>query len=224
MAKRIIKEIDCPHCKERSEIEMWDSINASLNTGLKDKVKDGSIFDWTCPHCGKTSRVMYPFLYIDMLHTFLVWFGAPDACDPALYQTMTLDGYEFRNARTFNELIEKINLLENGIDDHALEVLKFSIVQALYKQTEGGTKAPLPAMILFREEEEDAFLLSVLYQNAPARMMKAAKKTYNAIKNDIASNPTIQKGLKENAGKFQTVDAAWAKNAIIAIGAQKRGK
>lgn len=223
MPKRIVKEIDCPNCKEKVELQMWDSINGSLNAGLKDKVKNGAIFDWTCPHCGKTTRIMYPFLYIDMLHTFMIWFGAPGQCDPELYKTMDLKGYQFRNARSFNELAEKISIFENELDDHTLEVMKLSIVQALYKQTEGGAKGPLPAMILFREKQDDgAFLMSVLYQNAPGRMIRASEKTYETIHRDIQANPSISKGLEDGEGKFQTVDFEWAKNAVNILGASKK--
>ena len=46
MAKQIVKEIECPSCKEKAELKMWDAVNASLNSGLKEQVKTGKIFEW----------------------------------------------------------------------------------------------------------------------------------------------------------------------------------
>ena len=224
MAKRIVKEIDCPHCKEKVELQMWDSINVSLNPALKDKIKNGTIFDWTCPQCGKTTRIMYPFLYIDMIHTFMIWFGAPGQCNPELYQNMTLDGYQFRQARNFNELVEKAAIFENQLDDHVIELMKLSIVQALYKQTEGGTKAPLPAILVFRSKQEDGTMIfSALYQNAPGRLIRASETTYNTIRRDLENNPSILKGLADGEGKFQQVNFDWAKKAMTLLAAQRQG-
>ncbi len=223
MAKQIIKEIECPNCKEKAELKMWDSINASLNSGLKEKVKNGTIFDWQCPHCGKTARIMYPFLYIDMLHYFMVWFGAEGQCDPELYQSMDVEEYQFRNARTVNELVEKIAIFENDLDDRALEIQKLSIVQAIYRRTEGGKTGPVPGLMLFRQkQDEENFLFSVFFQNAPAQMMRASMATYHQIAKDISDSPSLAKGIEDGKGKFQTIDFQWAKTAIGILGAQKK--
>lgn len=226
MSKQIIKEIDCPHCKEKAELKMWDSINASLNSDLKEKVKNGTIFDWECPHCGKTARIMYPFLYIDMLNYFMVWFGNPNSeCSPELYQSMDIENYQFRNARTVNELIEKITIFENGLDDHALEIQKFSIVQAIYRRTEGGKTGPVPGMMLFRQKQnEDNILYTVLFEKVPAQMLRTSFSSYQQIVKDISNTPPLVKGIEDGRGKFQIVDFEWAKTAVGVLGAQKRAQ
>ena len=204
MAKQLIKQIDCPQCKEKADFQVWDSVNVSLNSALKEKIKNGTFFDWQCPHCGKTTRIMYPFLYIDMLHYFMIWFGNPEQCDPELYQSMDLEGYQFRNARTFNELLEKAAILENGLDDHAIEIQKLSIVQAIYRQTEGGKTGPLPDLLLFRQ------------------MMQEDNMLFSVFKKDIANTPPLAKGIEDGKGKFQTIDFQWAKGAVNVLSAQKK--
>ena len=166
---------------------------------------------------------MYPFLYIDMLHYFMIWFGNPEQCDPKLYQSMDLEGYQFRNARTFNELLEKAAILENGLDDHAIEIQKLSIVQAIYRQTEGGKTGPLPDLLLFRQMmQEDNMLFSVFYRNAPAQVIRAGMSTYEQIKKDIANTPPLAKGIEDGKDKFQTIDFQWAKGAVNVLSAQKK--
>jgi rRNA maturation endonuclease Nob1 len=41
----------CPHCSKKSELEIYSSINVSLDSSLKKKILDSSLFDWECPHC-----------------------------------------------------------------------------------------------------------------------------------------------------------------------------
>lgn len=222
MAKRITKMFECPQCKEQAEIEMWDSVNGTLNPQLKAHLLDGTLFNWTCPHCGKTVRILYPLLYIDMVKQFLVWFGKPEARNPELYEKMTLDGYEFRNARNYNELIEKIVVMENGLDDHTLELMKFSIAQSILKQTEGGTKGPLPAGLMFHAITEEAIQFSVFFKDGSARGTQVPVTTYEKMREDIMENPGIKKVLENSAGKFQSVDSLWARKAVELMAAQKK--
>ena len=42
----------CPQCGNRNTIKVYRSINVADNPELKEKVKDGSLFLWECPHCG----------------------------------------------------------------------------------------------------------------------------------------------------------------------------
>ena len=41
----------CPGCGETTEITAYSGINVAEEPQLKDKVKDGSLFLWECPHC-----------------------------------------------------------------------------------------------------------------------------------------------------------------------------
>ena len=44
--------IKCPNCGKVSKFKLWDSINTTLDPEMKQKVRDGSAFSFTCPHCG----------------------------------------------------------------------------------------------------------------------------------------------------------------------------
>jgi len=58
--------ITCPDCGAEGEYTIWNSVNVTINPELKYKIMYGSIFNWTCPKCGKIFNVPYPFLYHDM--------------------------------------------------------------------------------------------------------------------------------------------------------------
>jgi len=228
MAKRYMKPLACPHCQAQTEMEVWDVVNVSLNSAMKESIKNGTFFDWTCPECGKTARIFYPFLYIDMLNSFMIWTGEPKALDHELYNKMTLDGYKFRYIRNFPEMVEKIVLLENEFDDYALETMKFTMMQAIYKQgmptEEGGErKGPVPLTMQFRGMEEGNFVFVVIFKDAKPAVVKAATASYEVLKKDLSESPFMKKFMTDTAGKFQMVDAAWGRNATIVLNAEKRG-
>jgi hypothetical protein len=228
MAKRLMKPITCPHCKAETEMEVWDSVNVSLNATLKQSILNGTFFDWTCPECGQTARIFYPFLYIDMLNRFMIWTGTPKSLDHDLYNKMTLDGYKFRYVRVLPELVEKIILLENEIDDYALETMKFTMMQALYKQgmpeKEGDPrKGPVPVSMQFRTVENNELVFLALFKDAKPAVIKVAPDSYLALKAQLEKSPFMQKFLNDTAGKFQLVDASWGRNATIIINTEKMG-
>ena len=64
--------IKCPNCQQEGTYMVWQSINVNLNPDQKQRVMDGSIFSWQCPHCGKQYNVPYPFIYHDMTNQFMV--------------------------------------------------------------------------------------------------------------------------------------------------------
>lgn len=67
--------IKCPNCQQEGTYMVWQSINVDLNPEQKQKVMDGSIFHWQCPHCGKQYNVPYPLLYHDMTNHFMVQYN-----------------------------------------------------------------------------------------------------------------------------------------------------
>ena len=69
-------KITCPDCNTEGPYTIWDSVNVDLDPEMKSKVMDGSLFEWTCPNCGKTFNAPYSFLYHDMTNNFMVQFDA----------------------------------------------------------------------------------------------------------------------------------------------------
>ena len=56
----------CPNCKKEFPFEVWNCVNAQLNPEMREKVLNGSIFNFTCPHCKFSAHTEYPILYDDM--------------------------------------------------------------------------------------------------------------------------------------------------------------
>lgn len=126
------KQVKCPRCHYDSPMAVWNSINASLDPELKEKLLDGELYHWKCEVCGLEIDVPYRTLYHDVKHKFMLFF-TPWEEDEDKYKEieipipsgMEFKGYTFRSVFGINELREKISILESCLNDIAVERMKF---------------------------------------------------------------------------------------------------
>jgi len=76
--------INCDECGKEYEFNYYRSINVSLEPELKDKVISGEIFKSTCPHCGRTTYIPFPFLYHDMEHKLMIYVNRKENIEEGL--------------------------------------------------------------------------------------------------------------------------------------------
>ena len=136
MSQCIKETVVCPKCKGEGEMEIWSSVNVSLDPELRDKIMDDSLFLWTCPHCGEKIFVPFGTMYHDMENRFMLFFDHDTNCkeqyEPFKLQTEELGAsmkdYKFRVVHRLNDLKEKIFIMGNlHLDDIAIEHQKFMI-------------------------------------------------------------------------------------------------
>ncbi len=128
------ENIECPHCHQSGEFSYWSSVNVDSNPELREKIFSKELFMYHCPHCGKTIGIPTGFLYHDVEHQFMLFFDfyKPNDYD---YEPMELpaDGqglkeyYTLRGVFGLDRLKEKILILENGLNDVAIERMKYMI-------------------------------------------------------------------------------------------------
>lgn len=137
----------CPACGEKHGIEVWNRINVGENPELKAKVKDGSLFVWECPHCGKANLVQGQTLYHDPNERLMIWLMPdgilPEAQEKALEAqfekiSQTLEGYTLRRVSDIGSLIEKVNIFDTGLDDCVIEMCKY--ITKMEMMEKGGSK------------------------------------------------------------------------------------
>ena len=63
----------CSRCGEKTEITIYKSINISENPELKEKIRNGSLFIWECPHCRQANLARYETLYHDPEQKIMIW-------------------------------------------------------------------------------------------------------------------------------------------------------
>ncbi len=128
------EHITCPQCHKESEIELWSSINVSLDPELREKVFTNELWAWKCPHCGYETFIPWGTIYHDMENRFMLFFEFDDEDVKDKYSPMELltgignmDGYVFRAVYGLNNLKEKIHILEEHLNDVAIERLRYMV-------------------------------------------------------------------------------------------------
>ena len=119
----------CSKCGQQHKVTVYRSINTSENPELKDKVKDGSLFLWECPHCGQVNLAKYETLYHDPAAKLMVWLIPSGEISETQMQAITMHtkamgGYTLRRVNDMGSLMEKVLIVEAGLDDVVLEMCK----------------------------------------------------------------------------------------------------
>lgn len=133
MTKIKCKSYNCPRCHKDSEFKMYETVNVDLDNSLREKVLSGEFFNWECPHCGVKLIVQYDFLYHDMSNKFMIYFSPNNCNETNAYINNMLKKYPgmrkstYRSVDNYNQLIEKIQIFESGLDDIIVELTKVLI-------------------------------------------------------------------------------------------------
>lgn len=67
-------QMDCPKCASKGKVTVHQSINVSLDPGLREKLFNGEINVLHCAECGHDAFISIPLLYHDMDRKFMVQF------------------------------------------------------------------------------------------------------------------------------------------------------
>lgn len=155
------QQIECPECHTQFPFTVHDSVNVGIDPQDKEKVLDMSIFQYHCPHCGKTDIVCYPLLYHDPVNGVWIqvfWreedFGQPVEKEVRDFiEIMGQKHYRRREVFGYWELIEKIRVFDAGLDDFAIALMKTM------------NKLQQPEIQLIFDEKKDNKFNFLVFQN-----------------------------------------------------------
>lgn len=192
--------VTCPHCKSESEHTPLTSINIDREPQMRAKIQDLSCFRWHCPSCGKALLIMEPCLYHDLAGQFMVWL-----CEekPEAAEFDPLANYVLRWTSDFNAFREKINILERGLDDRAIEVMKYLLLAQIKRDLD-------IVELLFHDLDERtmAFHFVAILSDGAEQYIAMPGETYRTIAQDT------QERLFTAARDFIKIDLNWAQDAL----------
>ena len=192
--------ITCPHCKNSSPRTPVTSINIARHPELRAQVQDLSCFRWRCPVCGATSLVQDPCLYHDIANQFMVWLCGekPESAD-----FDPLSGYTLRWTVDFNSFREKINILERGLDDRAVEIMKYLLLTQLRRDLD-------VVELLFHDLDERTagFRFAAVLSDGVEQYIAMPGETYRRIAQDV------EERLFTSGRDFVRIDLEWAQDAL----------
>lgn len=193
---------ECPHCKNTRKREVLERINIDLQPEMREKVQDLSCFEWRCPICGKTSLVIDPCLYHDMSNQFMVWLS-PDGEAPDASGFDPLAGYTLRLVDTPNAFREKIAVLELGLDDRAVELMKLILAIQLQKSFD------IVDLLFHALDDRTAeFTFVVVLSDGAEQYVTMSGDTYRKIAQDV------EERLFTPGRNFVKIDMDWATEAL----------
>ena len=121
----------CPECGWVHDFTVNPVINAETEPELKQKLLSGELFTTTCPECLNTFRVIFDCLYHDPARKLMIQFCHPDKTetyrrifDELCMENPSFDNYVLRIVTGYYDLVEKIQIVENGLDDRVIEMCK----------------------------------------------------------------------------------------------------
>ena len=132
----------CDACGNSQQVNIFPYINFSENPEYYALVKDLEIFKVKCEKCGSVKIVQFDTLIVDETHKYFIYLLS----DRSLYNRFKyqityfvettlnkddkydLDEYKTRLVFSPNDLLEKMNLFEIGLNDEVIELAKVGLV------------------------------------------------------------------------------------------------
>ena len=214
----------CSRCGHEHEITVYKSINTAEDTDMEARVLNGSLFMWTCPDCGCKNLVSYECLYHDPVRKRMLWL-LPGNKDNSLEMASVarhaqlLGGYTLRICPDLGSLIEKILILNAGLNDVAIEICKYVIRGEWAQQAQGGapqqtqdapTQMAAPADTPLHFHRQDGGQLIFSYpSNGQMASLTLGGNVYEDALGILDRNPALQPG-----DGFQRVDADWLSTVL----------
>ena len=167
------KQIKCEECGKAFDVSVFESINVSINPELKEKVINGEIYCFECPHCHHVHHISYPFLYHDMEHKFMINQGTPGEL-MNYYEEMKdnkvskdfpglMENYINIGVTSYRNLLSKIAILEKGLDYRVATVCQLILKMQVSKYAD--EKKQEKVVDAFYIVEDDKLTLLVQMQS-----------------------------------------------------------
>jgi len=124
-----MKKITC-YCEETFEADIPEKVDFDQNPGALTAILQGEFMSVTCPACGKILKPEYPFSLTGSTEG-IDFFFVPEM-DRAAYFIEKLEydtGTHQRIIIGYRELVEKIKIYKEDLDDRIIEVIKYYLLQ-----------------------------------------------------------------------------------------------
>lgn len=72
MSKLLDATIRCPKCGQSYPVKLFRTIWGE-HESLREKVMNDEVNICTCPHCSYSFKAPFPFMYVDVVAGFAVW-------------------------------------------------------------------------------------------------------------------------------------------------------
>ena len=182
MAQKKEYDLKCPRCGESQEVDLYESVNVKEEPGVKDQIMTNQLNKVFCASCEFHFRVDKPLLYNDpALGRMIYWIPALKAnveegrnhigealteLNAAIPDDVHLPDVHLVASRT--ELVERIFLFEDGLDERIIEYIKYLI----YTRN-GDSLEPRAKALLFDAQDSTDEMLCFVVQDVETGTLEA---------------------------------------------------
>jgi len=215
MSINVKKEIKCPSCGNLSEMTLWQSITVSDSQDLKEDLLKGCVNIFRCASCGANALVPVPLLYHDEEKQLMISFSPCEEKDKMrlfneVKETSRTSGeldqfsdYNLRFVTTYNELLEKVLISDNGLWDKAVEVLKLLVLMQESDKMENR-------VCMFGKLEQDQIEFMVQdKKEGQIYTSRVPMETYKTVTKSL-----MESGVKTRSFDWEIVDAEYASSLL----------
>lgn len=206
------QSVKCPKCSQMSDVTVWSSITVKDSQDLKSDLLAGKINMFRCPSCEHTALMPNPMLYHDEERKLMISFAPTN--EPVVKEKMfsdikesskesgeleKLDGYNLRFITDYNELLEKVLIFDNDLNDKVIEVIKLMILsQDVDKSEQRNCR--------FGKVCDDGleFMIHDFIENQ-VYTSTVPKSSYDTVYKSL-----IESGMKPYSFDWEIVDGAYA--------------
>lgn len=199
MATKKVYELRCPHCGAETEAELWEAVDGG-DAAERRALLNGEVNKVTCPACGKWFRVDKAVVYKDAESGIFVQYDPVTGgrtleevealfgkAREALERSLGEEAPDIHLTVEWPELIERIYLLEEGLDARLVEHIKY----VLYSRNPGKLDAEKKSLLFDAEDSTDEALCFVVQDRASKRLeavLNFARSDYEALENAFAGD------------------------------------
>ena len=197
-------EIKCPKCGAPGRVELYETLNAAEEPELRDELMANRLNAVECHGCHFSFRVDKPLLYHDPKRGFMIYWAPDGERDPEIAtETFRKLAEELPDAVDLAagpppalhlvfarvELVERIFLLEAGLDERMIEYVKYLIYANNVRKIDAATKR-----ILFNAQDSTAENLCFVVQDLASKKLENVlhygRPAYEALAETFRHNPT----------------------------------
>ena len=212
------QSIRCPKCGQMKSMTVWQSIRAE-DTDLKADILKRKLNIFECDICGAQALYPEPLLYTDDEQKLMITFApcSDKKTRDKLYAEIrdtsrksgeleSLDGYNLRFVSDYNDLMEKILIFDNKLNDKVIEFIKLMI---LSQEPEKASKR----RVIFGKCEDEK--IEFLVQDTSDGMIYTSQVpmvTYETVMTNLR-----QTGVKMYSFDWEIVDSEYSSRLLSGV-------
>ena len=216
MSQKRTHEIACPLCGREQEVELWDSIDVEEEPELREQLLAGRVNRVECAGCQKPFRIDMPLVYHDrgpgiFIHYEPLVGGRTLAEAAAGFQAALkeldalmpgdLPPLEIHLVVEWSELVERIFLLEEGLDARLVEHVKY----LMYRQNPEKIPAEKKNLLFDAQDSTDEQLCFVVQDRANRKLesvLNFSRADYEALVNVFDSGDSLALLMEQFPGPY----------------------